>query len=152
MAQPSPFRPAEMGLRTSEVALNQQGMSRTSSPMGPNAFDGGAASKPSVNAQPFNNARLTQQNIQQNILPASNQAQVNAVQGVRAATAQQSQAAYDAQKMAQDRIAQMLYANGEGSATMALAAMNGVEKQAFEKNIATSRVMALGLSPDLASA
>ncbi len=92
------------------------------------------------------------QSIQQNILPASNQAQVNAVQGVRASTAQQSQAAYDAQKMAQDRIAQMLYANGEGPATMALAAMNDVEKRAFEKNIATSRVMALGLSPDLASA
>ncbi len=120
--------------------------------MGPNAFDGGASSKPSVNAQPFNNSRLTQQNIQQNILPASNQAQVNAVQGVRSATAQQSQAAFDAQKMAQDRIAQMLYANGEGSATMALAAMNGVEKQAFEKNIATARVMGLGLSPDLVSA
>ncbi len=152
MAQPSPFRPAEMGLRTSEVALNQQGMSRTSSPMGPNAFDGGAASKPSVNAQPFNNARLTQQSIQQNILPASNQAQVNAVQGVRAATAKQSQAAYYAQKMAQDRIAQMLFANSEGSATMALAAMSGVEKQAFEKNIATARVMALALSPDLAIA
>ena len=120
--------------------------------MGPNAYDGGAASKPSVSAQPFNNARLTQQNIQQNILPASNQAQVNAVQGVRAATAQQSQAEYEAQMMALNRIAQMLYANGEGPATMALAAMNGVEKQAFEKNIATARVMGLGLSPDLASA
>ena len=148
----NPFRPAEMGLRTSEVALNQPGMSRTASPMGPNAFDSGAASKPSVNAQPFNNARLQQQSVQQNILPASNQAQVNAVQGVRAATAQQSQAAYDAQKMAQDRIAQMLFANGEGSETMRLASMNPIEKQAFEKDIATSRVMALGLSPDLASA
>ena len=30
--------------------------------------------------------------------------------------------------------------------------MNGVEKQAFEKNIAIARVMNLGLSSDLASA
>ncbi len=53
MAQPSPFRPAEMGLRTSEVALNQQGMSRTSAPMGPQLYENGTVSSTSVNPQPY---------------------------------------------------------------------------------------------------
>ena len=40
-------------------------MGRTNALPGPNMIDNGAASKPMVNAQPENNARLMEQNILQ---------------------------------------------------------------------------------------
>ena len=53
----SPFTPAEETLGMSSAARGLQGMERTSAPKGPNLMDGGALSKPSLNAQPSNNAR-----------------------------------------------------------------------------------------------
>ena len=60
-------------------------MERTAAPKGPN-MDGGAASKVAVNSQPYNNQRLQEQNIQQNMTSGFPQAQADAVHDVRQAT------------------------------------------------------------------
>ena len=57
---------AEEALRVAEIGRGQEGMSRTAAPIGPNLQDTGGMSKPSVNTQPYNNARLMEQNMQQN--------------------------------------------------------------------------------------
>ena len=59
----TPFSVAEHTLHQSNAMRGLQGMDRTSAPMGPNAYDRGGASKPSVNTQPYNNERLAQQNM-----------------------------------------------------------------------------------------
>jgi len=59
---------------------------------GPNAYDLGGASKPSVNTQPYNNQRLAEQNQLQNIGSAAPQAAANAMGQVRSQTAAGSDA------------------------------------------------------------
>ena len=56
---------AEEALRLAEIGRGQQGMARTTAPVGPNLQDSGGMSKPSVNAQPFNE-RLLMQNMSEN--------------------------------------------------------------------------------------
>ena len=58
---------AEEALRLAEIGRGQEGMSRTAAPVGPNLADSGGMSKPNVNTQPYNNTRLMEQNMQQNI-------------------------------------------------------------------------------------
>ncbi len=76
----SPFTVAEESLRMSDAARGISGMDRTSAPMGPNMFDGGPASKVQANTQPYNNARMMEQNIEQNTAAAIPQAASSAVQ------------------------------------------------------------------------
>ena len=76
----SPFTVAEESLGASSAMRGLGGMERTAAPKGPNMFDGGPASKVQVNTQPFNNARLMQQNIQQNTTAAIPQAASEAIQ------------------------------------------------------------------------
>jgi hypothetical protein len=114
----NPF--AEEALRLSEKVQGQDGMARTSAPIGPNLQDGGGMSKPSVNAQPFNNLRLTQQNENENAKTRLPGAQASALGQARKGIVEQSGAEYEAQKMMADRVATMLYANDGGTATFAL--------------------------------
>lgn len=115
----SPF--AEEALRMSEVAQGQPGMSRTSAPVGPNLADGGGMSKPNVNAQPFNNQRLEQQSMVQNVQTAVPGAQANALGQVRKQVAELSGAEKAADDFKTERVSQMLYANDGGTATFGLA-------------------------------
>lgn len=119
---------------------------------GPNAYDQGGASKPAVNTQPFNNQRLAEQDMLQNVLTSGPQAAANAMGQVRSQTAQQSDAEAKAQLFAAERMSEALYANESGSALMRLnSVMQSPDKSKFINDIATGKAMAAGLNPDLAS-
>ncbi len=107
---------AEEALRLAEIGRGQEGMSRTAAPVGPNLTDGGGMSKPNVNTQPFNNSRLMEQNMSQNISSAVPAQQANALGQVRKSVAEQSDAEYKANEFKNERVAQMLYANDGGGA------------------------------------
>ena len=80
----NPYSVAEMMLPQSTSGMRGlDGMNRTSAPPGPNAYDGGGSSKPSVNTQPFNNERLANQNMMVRQSDALSQAQADGVQGFR---------------------------------------------------------------------
>ena len=90
----SPY--AEEALRLAEIGRGQEGMARTAAPVGPNLTDGGGMSKPNVNTQPYNNTRLMEQNMAQNISTAVPGQQANALGQVRKGVAEQSGAEYKA--------------------------------------------------------
>ena len=145
----SPYPIAQELLGQSSAARNLQGMVSPVRP-GPNMYDRGGASKPSVNTQPYNNERLAQQNMLQNISSAGPQANVNAAGDVRAKTSQQSDAEAKAQIFAAERMSEALYANQSGSALMRLnAVMQSPDKSKFMNDIAVGKAMAQGMNPDL---
>ena len=117
---------------------------------GPNAYDQGGASKPSVNTQPFNNERLAQQNELQNVGSAATQAAANAMGKVRSQNAQGSDAEAKAQLFAAERMSEALYANQSGSALMKInSIMQSPEKSKFLNDIAIGKAVSAGMSPDL---
>ena len=88
----SPYRISEETLGMSSMQRGLPGMVSKVQP-GPNMFDGGASSKPSVNAQPFNNERLKGQEISRNIESAAPQAAADATRKVGKQINAQSHAA-----------------------------------------------------------
>ena len=117
---------------------------------GPNAYDQGGASKPSVNTQPYNNQRLAEQNTLQNIGSAAPQAASNAVGQVRSQTAAQSDQEAKAQLFAAERMSEALYANQSGTALMTMnAVMQSPEKAKFMHGVAVGKAVGAGMSPDL---
>ena len=117
---------------------------------GPNAYDQGAASKPSVNTQPFNNQRLAEQNQLQNIGSAVPQANVDAAGQARSDIAVESDQEAKAQLFAAERLSEALYANQSGTAMMRMnAVMQSPERGKFMNDIAVGKAMAAGLNPDL---
>ncbi len=133
----------------------QRGLGGMTSPVrpGPNAYDQGGASKPSVNTQPFNNERLAMQNAGENSRTASSQAVANAMGQSRAAGAEQTDAQTKAQQLLNTRMSEALFANESGSALMRInAVMQSPERAKFENDIYTSKLLAAGMSPDLGSA
>ena len=118
---------------------------------GPNAYDQGGASKPSVNTQPYNNQRLAEQNQLQNIGSAAPQAAADAMGKMRNSVAQGPDAEAKAQMFAAERMSEALYANESGAALMKVnSVMQSPEKNKFLNDIALGKAMAQGLSPDLA--
>ena len=117
---------------------------------GPNAYDQGGASKPAVNTQPFNNQRLAEQNMLQNVGSAAPQAGVAAQGQVRSQTAAISDQEAKAQLFAAQRMSEALYANQSGSALMRLnAVLQSPEKGKFMNDLAVGKAMTSGMSPDL---
>ena len=117
---------------------------------GPNAYDLGGASKPSVNTQPYNNERLAEQNMLQNVGSAAPQAAANAMGQVRSETAAMSDQEAKAQLFAAQRMSEALYANQSGNALMTMnSIMQSPDKAKFMHHIATGKAMAAGMSPDL---
>ena len=130
----------------------QRGLGGMTSPVrpGPNAYDQGGASKPSVNTQPFNNQRLAEQNQLQNIGSAAPQAAANAMGKVRSQTAQGSDAEAKAQLFAAERMSEALYANQSGTALMKVnAIMQSPEKGKFLHDVAVGKAVTAGMNPDL---
>jgi len=130
----------------------QRGLEHMKSPVrpGPNAYDLGGASKPSVNTQPYNNQRLAEQNQLQNIGSAAPQAAANAMGQVRSQTAAGSDAEAKAQLFAAERMSEALYANQSGSALMKMnSIIQSPEANKFKHDIANGKAMAMGMSPDL---
>ena len=146
------MNPYSIAQETLGMSSMQRGIGGMNSPVrpGPNAYDQGGASKPSVNTQPYNNERLAEQNTLQNIGSAAPQAAANAMDQVRSQTSAQSDAEGKAQLFAAERMSEALYANESGTALMRLnAVMQSPEKGKFMNDIATSKAMAAGMSPDL---
>ena len=128
-------------------------MGRTSALPGPNMIDNGAASKPMLNSQPENNARLMDQNIRQNTGTAGTQAASNAVRQVQTQGLEVTDQMVKAQEFARQRIAETLYANDAGAAMMKLNSISqSPDKAAFMNDLAVSKSMAVGVNPDLAAA
>ena len=138
---------AEEALRLAEIGRGQEGMSRTTAPVGPNLADSGGMSKPNVNTQPFNNTRLMEQNMSENVRSAVPAQQANALGQVRKGVAEQSDAEYKANEFKNERVAQMLYANDGGNATMAMS-MPEVA-QATQQHVAEQKLMAYGINPQV---
>ena len=144
----SPFTIAEESLGASSAQRGLGGMQRTAAPLGPNAFDGGPASKPSENTQPFNNARLMQQNIQQNTSAAMPQAGADAIQQTRKGTLVEANAEYKAASLLNERKSEILSVMN-APATLAMGNMSPPDMAKFRQDIATSKAMAMGVNPDL---
>jgi len=140
----SPF--AEEALRISEMQKGQPGMARTSAPVGPNLQDSGGMSKPSVNAQPFNNERLESQNISENLKTRVPQAQAASLGAVRKGIVENAGKENDVQRLLADRVATMMYANDAGTATFQL----GIPEVAAlrHRHAAEQKVLAQG-TPNL---
>ena len=116
----------------------------------PNAFDSGAASKPYVNSQPYDNQVLAQQNIIANTSSAAPQAAANAEREVGLEVDRQGDAEYKAQAFAAERMSEALYANEGGSALMRLnSVMQSPDKAKFLNDIAVGKAQSEGLSADL---
>ena len=140
---------ARESLAQSDAMYGLQGMTAPNTGMY-NSDDGGAMSKPYVNAQPSENAFLAAQNMQQNMETAAPQAAAGAVGGVRKMATEQSTAQYRAQEMLNERMSQQLEAAGGGQALMQFnAMMQSPEREKFMNDIATSRAMFSGQAPEL---
>ena len=148
----SHYKVSEQMLGQASMGRGLQGMVSPVRP-GPNAYDQGGASKPSVNTQPFNNERLAMQNAGENAHTASNQAVANAMGQSRAAGAEQTDAQTKAQQLLNSRMSEALFANESGSALMRLnSVMQSPERAKFENDIATGKLLAAGMNPDLGAA
>ena len=146
------MNPYSIAQSTLGMSDRQRGIPGMTSPVrpGPNAYDEGAASKPSVNTQPFNNQRLAEQNTLQNVGTAASQAGANASGQVRNAASEVSDQQAKAQLFASERLSEALYANQSGSALMRMnAVMQSPEKGKFLNDIAVGKAMTAGMSPDL---
>jgi len=138
---------AEEALRLAEIGRGQEGMSRTAAPIGPNLADGGGMSKPNVNTQPYNNTRLMEQNMSENIRAAVPGQQANALGQVRKGIAEQSGEEYKANEFKNERVAQMLYANDGGNATFQMS-IPEVANQ-VKQHVAEQKLMAYGINPQV---
>ena len=148
----SNFKVSEQMLGQASMGRGLPGMVSPVRP-GPNAYDQGGASKPSVNTQPFNNERLAMQNAGENARTASNQAVANAMGQSRAAGAEQTDAQTKAQQLLNSRMSEALFANESGSALMRLnSVMQSPEKAKFENDILTGKLLAAGMNPDQGAA
>ncbi len=146
------MNPYSIAQETLGLSSMQRGLGGMTSPVrpGPNAYDQGGASKPSVNTQPYNNQRLAEQNQLQRISEAAPQAAANAMGQQRSMVARQSDADAKAQLFAAERMSEALYANQSGTALMKMnAVMQSPEKAKFMNGIATGKAMSAGMSPDL---
>ena len=145
----NPFTVAEMMLPQSSGMRGLDGMSRTSAPPGPNAYDQGGSSKPSVNTQPYNNERLAQQNMMVRQADALPQAQAEGVQAFRKQQLVGANQEYKAAEFANDRKAEVMEVLGS-PATQYMSQMDDVESKALRENIAVGKAMSIGANPDLA--
>ena len=144
----NPYSVAEMMLPQSSSMRGLDGMSRTSAPPGPNAYDQGGSSKPSVNTQPFNNERLAEQNMMVRQADALPQAQSANVQAFRKQNLVGANEEFKAASFANERKAEVMEVLGS-PATQYMSQMDDVEGKALRNNMAVSKAMSIGANPDL---
>ena len=146
---PKAISVARETLPMSDAMHGLQGMTPPNAGMY-NSDDGGAMSKPYVNAQPSENQALAMQNLNQNAQSAAPQAAAGAMGGVRKGITEQSTAQYRAQELLNDRMATQLDAAGLGGNLMKInAIMQSPEREKFVNDIATSKAMFAGEAPEL---
>jgi len=136
---------AEEALRLAEQGRGQEGMGRTAAPVGPNLQDSGGMSKPNVNTQPYNNNRLMEQNMGQNMSSAVPGQQANNVGQLRKQSAELSGAEYKANEFKNERVAEFLYANDGGNATFQMG-FPEVARQ-VDQHVAEQKLIANGVNP-----
>ena len=144
----NPYSVAEMMLPQSSGMRGLDGMSRTSAPPGPNAYDQGGSSKPSVNTQPFNNERLAEQNMMVRQSDALSQAQSANVQGFRKQQLVGANDEYKAASFANERKAEVMEVLGS-PATQYMSQMSDIEGEKMRNDIAVGKAMSIGANPDL---
>ncbi len=144
----NPYSVAEMMLPQSSTMRGLDGMSRTSAPPGPNAYDGGGSSKPSVNTQPYNNERLAEQNMMVRQADALPQAQSANVQGFRKQQLVGANDEYKAASFANERKAEVMEVLGS-PATQYMSQMSDIEGEKLRNDIAVGKAMSIGANPDL---
>ncbi len=144
----NPYSVAEMMLPQSSTMRGLDGMSRTSAPPGPNAYDGGGSSKPSVNTQPYNNERLAEQNMMVRQADALPQAQSANVQGFRKQQLIGANDEYKAASFANERKAEVMEVLGS-PATQYMSQMSDIEGEKLRNDIAVGKAMSIGANPDL---
>ena len=144
----TPFTAAEETLGIASAQRGLGGMERTAAPKGPNMFDDGAASKVAVNSQPYNNARLQEQNILQNMTSALPQAQADAVHDVRKQELVADNARFKAERFAKQRTAEVAAVLGS-PAIQQMSQMTEPEVLKLRNDVAVGKAMAMGANPDL---
>ena len=145
----SPYQISEETLGKSTMQRGLPGMVSQVAP-GPNMYDQGAMTKPSVNAQPANNQRLEMQEMSRNIESAAPQSAAGSVQDFRRQNLDEYNAESKAQQLAATRMAEVLYANDSGTALMTLnSKMQSPERSKFLNDIAVGKAMTAGMNPDL---
>ena len=145
----SPYRISEETLGMSSMQRGLPGMVSKVQP-GPNSFDGGASSKPSVNAQPYNNERLKGQEMSRNTESAAPQAAADATRQVGKQINAKSDADFKAQNNLSTTLAEILFANESGAKIMELnSVMQSPEKDRYIQGLATGKASTAGLNPDL---
>jgi len=149
MRNPSSYlTAAEETLGMSSAQRGLGGMQRTAATPGPNMFDSGAASKVAVNNQPYNNARLQEQNIGQNIASALPQSQADAVMDVRKQQLVADNAQFSADRFAKQRTAEVAAVLGS-PAIQQMGMMNDLQLAKVRNDTAVGKAMAMGANPDL---
>ena len=138
---------AEEALRLAEIGRGQEGMSRTAAPVGPNLADGGGMSKPNVNTQPYNNTRLMEQNMGENMRAAVPGQQANALGQVRKANLDASQKDYETNQFKNQRVAEFLFANDGGNATFEMSFPEVAQQR--QQHVAEQKLMAYGINPQV---
>ena len=145
----SPYQISEETLAMSSQQRGLPGMISKVAP-GPNMYDQGATSKPSVNSQLESNQRLKMQEMSRNIESASPQAATGAARAVSAKVDEASNAENKAQTFAAQRMSEVLYANQSGNKLMELnSVLQSPERSAYLNQIATGKALAAGMNPDL---
>ena len=116
-------------------------------------IDGGTASKPTVNNQLQQNTLYGQQEMMQNAITTGQQTNVTTQRAIENTENTVSDQEIAAQQYARERIAETLYANDAGSAMMKINSITqSPEKAKFLNDLAVSKAMAVGSSPELGSA
>lgn len=153
----TPYSVAEETLGAASINRGIPGMVSPVRP-GPNLYDNGAASKPQVNSQPYNNDRLLEQNMLQNVSTAAPQAAASAMGQVRKQTSELANAEQKARQFATDRKSEVIYTLAGGaegmnhSAIGRMGAMSDLDTQRMMESVATGKAMAQGINPDLGAA
>ena len=115
-----------------------------------NMDDGGAYTKPYLNAQPERNTNLAIQNVEQNTLSAAPQAASAAMGQVRKQFTEESSQRSHAQQFMNMNLANQMDANDIGAATMQLnAVMQSPDREKFMNDIAVSKAMGQASAPEL---
>ena len=141
---------AEEALSLASMARGNQGMLRTSAPVGnERMLSEVATDKVEINDQSDKNLQYLGQNQKQNVLSAIPQAEANAIRGVRKSAVDMSQAEYKAQEGLTRTVSEILYANQGGSALMRLAEESADPAQARNRmqRLNESNIQAMGNNP-----
>jgi len=117
-----------------------------------NSWDGGAYSKPYVNAQPEVAASQSGQAQARNVESAVPQGEADVANKMKLKSVEESGELNKAQSFADDFKRDLLYANQQGNQLMLLnAQLQGPDSAAFRERLSTSQAMAQGLDANAMS-